>query len=199
MNGPLRVVRDGRAGRIVLNRPSALNALTPRMIADLRTAIETWRHDDTVEILLIEGAGDRAFCAGGDIREIYEAGRMGDHGFARRFWSEEYRLNAALANYPKPIVSFLHGFVIGGGVGIGCHVSHRIAAPDARFAMPECSIGLVPDVGGTLLLASAPGRIGEYMALTGARITGSQAVSAGFADHLVSRSVWEDLRSELCR
>ena len=199
MSEDVIVSREGRAGRLLLNRPNALNALTPRMVADIRRAIEAWRRDSSLEIILIEGAGEKAFCAGGDIREIYDAGRAGDFGFGRRFWSEEYRLNAALAAYPKPIVSLLHGYVMGGGVGIGCHVSHRVADPDARLAMPECAIGLIPDVGGTLLLAHAPGHIGEYMSLTGARLKGTEAPFAGFADYVVSRSDWPSLIDELVR
>lgn len=199
MSEDVIVSREGRAGRLLLNRPDALNALTPRMVTDLRRAIEAWRHDPSLEIVLIEGAGEKAFCAGGDIRELYQAGRAGDFDFAHRFWSEEYRLNAALASYPKPIVSLLHGYVMGGGVGVGCHVSHRVVDPDARLAMPECAIGLIPDVGGTLLLANAPGHIGEYMALTGARIKGPEAHYAGFVDYVIARSDWPSLIDELAR
>ena len=199
MSEDVIVSREGRAGRLLLNRPNALNALTPRMITDIRRAIEAWRHDPGLEIVLIEGAGEKAFCAGGDIREVYDVSRAGDFAFGRRFWSDEYRLNAALAAYPKPIVSLMQGYVMGGGVGIGCHVSHRVVDPDARLAMPECAIGLIPDVGGTLLLAHAPGHIGEYMALTGARLKGTEAPFAGFADHVISRSDWPPLIDELVR
>ena len=199
MSEEVIISREGRAGRLRLNRPRALNALTPGMVADIRRAIEAWRHDPGLDIVLIEGAGEKAFCAGGDIREVYEAGRAGDFEFGRRFWSEEYRLNAALAAYPKPVVSLMHGYVMGGGVGIGCHVSHRVADPDVRLAMPECAIGLIPDVGGTLLLAHAPGHIGEYMALTGARLKGTEARYAGFADYVMSQSDWPSLIDALVR
>lgn len=199
MSLELIVSREGKAGRITLNRPSALNALTPQMVLDIRKTIEAWRNDEAVEVIIIEGSGEKAFCAGGDIRELYEAGRSGDFEFGAQFWTDEYRLDAALALYPKPIVSFLHGFVMGGGVGIGCHVAHRVIDPEARVAMPECAIGLVPDVGGTLLLAKAPGCIGEYMALTGARINGFEAQYVGFADHVIPRGDWASLIADLIR
>ena len=197
MSDDLIARKEGKAGRLLLHRPKALNALTPAMVAGLRDAIEAWRHDADVSVVILEGAGDRAFCAGGDLRQIYTACQAGDYGFPRLFWAEEYRLNAALASYPKPIVSFLHGYVMGGGVGVGCHVPHRVVDPRATIAMPECGIGLIPDVGGTWLLGRAPGRIGEYMALTGARISGEEVVFAGFADHLIDKTHWDALIAEL--
>ena len=197
MSEELLARKEGKAGRLLLNRPKALNALNPAMCKVLRTAIEAWRHDDDVSIVIIEGAGEKAFCAGGDIRLIYTACQEGDGNLPLIFWAEEYRLNAALASYPKPIVSFLHGYVMGGGVGIGCHLAHRVVDPRAKIAMPECGIGLIPDVGGTWLLGRAPGWIGEYMGLTGDRISGEDAVFAGFADHLIDQAHWDTLIAEM--
>ena len=195
----LLVCADRRAGRVRLNRPEALNAVTPAMIESLRASLEEWRYDPTINIVILEGEGPKAFCAGGDLRLFHEAGQRGDFAFGRDFWVTEYRLNAALAAYPKPIVSFIQGFVMGGGVGLACHVSHRIIDPQAQLAMPECGIGLVPDVGGSLLLARAPGHIGEYLALTGARINGAEAQAAGFADYLIPEDRWPVLVEDLAR
>ena len=160
----LSIRRDGRAGRITLTREKALNALSHEMALEIEKALLAWRDDPEVALVLIDAEGEKAFCAGGDIREMYETGRAGDFDYGRRFWRDEYRMNALLAEYPKPIVSFLHGFVMGGGVGVGCHVSTRVVGESARIAMPECGIGLVPDVGGSLLLARAPGRLGPIWA-----------------------------------
>ncbi len=189
---------EGRAGRITLNRPRLLNALSWPMCLDIEKAFQQWVLDDGIKVVLIDGAGDKAFCAGGDLREMYASGMQGDHGYGRRFLRDEYRLNAMLAAYPKPIVSFLHGFTMGGGVGIGCHVSHRIVCENSMIAMPEVSIGLVPDVGGSLLLANAPGRLGLYLGLTGARMGPADAILAGFADHFIPQDQWEAAVSALC-
>jgi enoyl-CoA hydratase/carnithine racemase len=137
--------------------------------------------------------GDKAFCAGGDIAELYATGTGGNYGFGRKFWRDEYRLNAYIAEYPKPVISFMQGFVMGGGVGIGCHAAHRIVDASTRIAMPECGIGLVPDVGGSYLLARAPGYLGTYLGLTGARMDAGDAILAGFADTFIPREGWRDL------
>ncbi len=187
----------GRAGQITLNRPDALNALTWDMVRGIEVALDGWRDDPDVTLVMIDGAGDRAFCSGGDIAEMYVSGLRGDSSYGRAFWRDEYRLNAKIANYPKPIVTFLHGFTMGGGVGIGCHASHRIVGATSRIAMPECSIGLIPDVGGSLLLATAPGRLGEYLGLTGDRMDAGDALFAGFADHFVPEADWPDLKEVL--
>lgn len=194
--GDIRIRREGRAGRITLTRPDALNALTWDMCLAVERALDDWRDDPDVALLLIDAEGERAFCAGGDLVDIYEAGRRGDHEHARRFWRDEYRMNAKMFRFPKPVVSFLHGFVMGGGVGLGCHASHRIVRGDSRIAMPECGIGLVPDVGGTLLLARAPGRLGECLALTAHRMGPADAIHAGFADYHLPEG-WDALRAEL--
>ena len=196
MSEDVLIRRDGRAGRITLNRPDALNALTWAMCTAIHDAIRHWQDDPGVDLVLIEGEG-RAFCAGGDIREMYERGVAGDHDYGRRFWADEYRLNLALARYPKPVVSFLQGYTMGGGVGVGCHATHRVVDDTSRIAMPECGIGLVPDVGGSLLLARAPGRLGEYLGLTGTRMEAGGALLCGFADHYVPDG-WEELKAALC-
>jgi len=188
---------DGLAGLITLNRPDALNALTWQMILEIETALDRWRGDPTVKVVLIDGAGDRAFCAGGDIAEMYASGLRGDFDYGRRFWRDEYRLNAKMARYPKPIVTFLHGFTMGGGVGVGCHASHRIVCEDSRIALPECSIGLVPDVGGSLLLGRAPTGVGPYLGLTGDRMDAGDAIYAGFADYYIDRETWPALMAAL--
>ena len=187
--------RDGRVGRITLRRPEALNALTWDMCRQIEAALDEWRDDPEVALLLIEGDG-RSFCAGGDIREMYERGRAGDFDYGRRFWSDEYRMNAKLFGFPKPVVSFLQGYTMGGGVGVGCHASHRIVDDTSRVAMPECGIGLVPDVGGSLILARAPGRLGEYLGTTATRMGPGDAILAGFADYYVPRD-WDVLKAEL--
>jgi enoyl-CoA hydratase/carnithine racemase len=189
---------EGRAGRITLTRPAALNALTYDMVLAVEAALEAWRDDDSVAVVVLDAAGDKAFCAGGDIAELFASGTAGDFAYGRRFWADEYRLNAKLAEYPKPIVSLMQGFTMGGGVGLGCHASHRVVGETSRIAMPECGIGLVPDVGGSLLLARAPGRLGAYLGLTAARMEAGDAITAGFADHFVPQAAWSDLVATLC-
>ena len=189
--------REGRAGRITLNRPKALNALTWEMCLAIDRALIAWADDPEVALLLIDGAGERAFCAGGDIAEMYATGRAGDFGYGRRFWADEYRMNARLFEFPKPVVSFLQGFTMGGGVGVGCHGSHRIVCESSKIAMPECGIGLVPDVGGSLILARAPGRLGEYLGTTASRMGPADAIHAGFADYYIPEAGWEALKAEL--
>jgi enoyl-CoA hydratase len=190
---------EGRAGRITLTRPQALNALTYDMAMAIEQALLRWREDDGVSLAIIDAQGERAFCAGGDIGDLYERGKAGDYAFGRRFWSDEYRLNALIASWPKPYVALMQGFVMGGGVGISCHGSHRIACETTRIAMPECGIGLVPDVGGSYLLAHAPGRCGEYLGLAGARMDAADAILAGFCDHFVPQARWGELTARLIR
>ena len=189
----------GRAGRITLTREAALNALTWDMVRAMEDALIAWRHDDAVALVIIDAAGPKAFCAGGDIAEMHATGTAGDYGYGRRFWRDEYRLNAMIAGYDKPIAALMQGFVMGGGVGIGCHASHRVVCDTTRIALPECGIGLVPDVGSTLLLAQAPGRLGEYLGLTGDRMDAGDAIHAGFADALVPQDQWPALIDALCK
>ncbi|MBL4917832.1 enoyl-CoA hydratase/isomerase family protein [Szabonella alba] len=188
---------EGRAGRITLNRPQALNALTHAMCLAVDAALCDWRNDPRVDLVLIDAEGDRAFCSGGDIAEMYASGRRGDYGYGRRFWRDEYRMNARLARYLKPVVSFLQGFTMGGGVGLGCHAQVRIVGESSQIAMPECGIGLVPDVGGSMILACAPGRIGVWAGVTGARLGPADAITAGFADRFVPMADWPALKSAM--
>ncbi|MFT6298508.1 MAG: enoyl-CoA hydratase [Yoonia sp.] len=169
------------------------------MCLEIEDAIDSWRNDDAVKLIMIDGAGDRAFCSGGDIVDMYASGQNSDLDYGRKFWRDEYRLNSKLAHYPKPIVTFLHGFTMGGGVGVGCHASHRIVCENSQIAMPECTIGLVPDVGGTYLLARAPGFIGTYLGLTGTRMDAGDAIFAGFADQFIPHTHWDDVKSALVR
>ncbi|MDU9003659.1 enoyl-CoA hydratase/isomerase family protein [Sedimentitalea todarodis] len=184
---------EGRAGRITLTRPHALNALSHDMCKAIDTALHLWREDAQAALIIIDAEGDKAFCAGGDIAELYETGMRGEFDYGRTFWRDEYRLNALLAGYSKPVVSFMQGFTMGGGVGIGCHGRHRVVEESSRIAMPECGIGLVPDVGGSYLLAHAPGHLGVYLGTTAARMDAGDAIFAGFADHFIPRAQWDDL------
>ena len=189
---------EGTAGRITLNRAKALNALTYEMCLEIESALDLWEADPKVTVIILDAAGDRAFCSGGDITVMYETAKAGNFEYGRKFWTDEYRLNAKLATSPKPIVSFLHGFTMGGGVGLGCHVSHRVVCENSQIAMPECSIGLVPDVGGSLLLARSPGRFGEYLGTTTSRMGPADAIFAGFADYYIPRDQWPDMIKTLC-
>jgi enoyl-CoA hydratase len=192
----LHIRIEQRAGRITLTRPGTLNALSWEMCLAIENSLSDWALRDDVHLILIDAAPGRAFCAGGDIAEMHRAGAEGRYEYGQRFWRDEYRLNALIARYPKPIVTFLHGFTMGGGVGLGCHASHRIVDDSSRIAMPECAIGLVPDVGGTRLLARAPGRLGEYLGTTGHRMGPGDAIRAGFADHYVPGG-WDGLKAAL--
>ena len=187
---------EGDVGRVTLQRPDALNALTHDMALQIEAMIDAWR--GVVRLVIIDAQGDRAFCAGGDIASLYDSAQAGDIAYGRTFWQDEYRLNAKLSEYPVPLVSFLQGFVMGGGVGLGCHVSHRIVCETSKIAMPECGIGLMPDVGGSLLLANAPGNLGEYLGMTGARMGPADAIFAGFADTFVPYEDWGELKRRLC-
>lgn len=188
---------EGRAGRITLNRPAALNALSYGMTLAIDAALKSWRDDGRVALVLIDAAGERAFCAGGDIAEVHAAGRAGDFAFGQRFWRDEYRMNDRIARYGKPVVSFIQGFCMGGGVGVACHASHRIVGKTAQVAMPECAIGLVPDVGGSFLLARTPGHLGAWLAVTGTRMGPADAILAGFADCFIPETGWPALKAAL--
>lgn len=190
---------EGQAGRITLNRPDALNALTYDMLLAIEQALDDWRTDDRVSLVLIDAAGDKAFAAGGDIVDLYRTGRAGDFEFGRRFWADEYRINAKVARYPKPYVAIMHGFVMGGGVGVSALGSTRIVTDGSQVAMPECGIGLVPDVGGSKLLADAPGHLGEYLGMTSTRMGPGDAIYAGFADSYVPAAYIEELTHRLVR
>ena len=186
----------GHAGIITLNRPRALNAHTHDMAVAMHRQLEQWALDDEVALVIIRGAGERAFCAGGDIRALHEVCTT-DPATCRRFYWDEYRLIALIHDYPKPYVALMHGHVMGGGAGLSVHASHRVTAEDLSFAMPECSIGLFPDVGASWFLPRLPGRLGMYLGLTGMRIGADDAVHAGLADVIVPRAAFEDIVEEL--
>ncbi|HET7411511.1 MAG TPA: enoyl-CoA hydratase/isomerase family protein [Pararhizobium sp.] len=188
---------EGRVGHITLDRPKALNALTYDMATAIEMALRKWVTESSISMVLIDAIGERAFCAGGDIQDLYRTGRAGDFGFGRRFWADEYRLNALIANYPKPYVALMDGIVMGGGVGISAHGSHRVVTERTQLAMPECAIGLIPDVGGSWRLAHAPGHIGDYVGLAGARLGPADAIYAGLADGFVPVSVLGKLKAAL--
>ena len=182
LDDDISIRRAGNTGRITLTRPKALNALTYEMCLVIEKAIDGWVEEGDVDLVLIDGEGERAFCAGGDIADLYNSGKAGDYGFGRKFWADEYRLNAKLANLAIPYVALMDGITMGGGVGISAHGSDRIVTERSMIAMPECGIGLIPDVGGSVILATAPGHLGEYLAMTGYRMGPGDAVFAGFAD-----------------
>ncbi|WP_426997937.1 enoyl-CoA hydratase/isomerase family protein [Pseudarthrobacter sp. N5] len=176
--------RRGHLGVITLNRPKAVNALTAGMVAAMSERLTAWADDDGVATVLVVGSGERGLCAGGDIVAIYRDILAGGDQTAA-FWQEEYRLNSLISGYPKPYVAFMDGLVLGGGVGISAHGSVRVVTERTRMGMPETTIGFVPDVGGTLLLAHAPGESGTHAALTGAHLSGGDALLLRLADHLV--------------
>ncbi|OCW58203.1 enoyl-CoA hydratase/isomerase family protein [Hoeflea olei] len=189
----IRIRKIGRIGQITLQRPEALNAVTYEMVQAIEAALDGWRDDGDVACVLIDADGHKAFSAGGDLQFMYDTASKGDFDAGRRFWRDEYRLNAKIAAYPKPYVALCQGFVMGGGVGVSLHGSHRVVGESSKIAMPECAIGLVPDVGGSLLLARAPGRLGEYLGTTGYRMNASDAIVAGFADHFIPEADWPEL------
>lgn len=190
------VRRDGRAGRLTLNRPRALNALTHEMVSALDAALTEWEDDASVTTVVLDGAGGRGLCAGGDIRAIHADAVAGGTA-SPAFWRDEYRLNARIARHPGPYVALMDGIVMGGGVGVSAHGSVRIVTERSRVAMPETGIGLVPDVGGTYLLARAPGELGTHLALTGAAVGAADAILCGLADHFVPSGELPLLSAEL--
>jgi enoyl-CoA hydratase len=179
-----------------MNRPVALNALTYAMVRRIWDALLAWREDPAVELVLLDGAGDRALCAGGDVRSLYDSRTKGS-GDARAFWREEYRLDALIGRYPKPYVAIQDGIVMGGGIGLSGHARHRLVTERSRLAMPETGIGLIPDVGGTWLLARAPGETGIYLGLTGEAMGAADAIYAGFADTFVASAKLPNLVERL--
>jgi enoyl-CoA hydratase len=192
----LIVRREGAAGIIRLNRPKAINAVTLEMFRDVDKALDAFEADPDVVVIVLEGAGERGLCAGGDIRALYENSKVkGDLG--KILWREEYILNARIAKFPKPYVAFMDGIVMGGGVGLSAHSSHRIVTERTKLAMPEVGLGFFPDVGGTFLLSHAPGEIGTYFGLTGHTMNGPDAIYARFADAVVPSSKLAILREAL--
>lgn len=191
------VERRGCAGLLVLNRPKVLNALNLGMVRAIAAALDDWERDETIARVVATGAGGRAFCAGGDIRLLYEQGRAGDHAAQLTFWREEYRLNRRIKRYSKPYVALVDGIVMGGGVGLSAHGARLIAGEGFAFAMPEVGIGFFPDVGATYLLPRLPHRVGVYLALTGARAGASDAFALGLAQALVPSARMSELAAAL--
>jgi enoyl-CoA hydratase len=190
--------RRGVAGVVTLNRPKALNAVTLAMVRALTRQLVEWRGDPSITRVVVTAAGGRAFSAGGDIRALYDLGHAGRHAEMLPFWREEYILNILIKRYPKPYVALVDGIVMGGGVGISAHGSHRIAGDRFMFAMPEVGIGFFPDVGATWLLPRLPGEIGTYCALTGERMNAADAHAASIITHCVPSSRFGELVEALC-
>ncbi|MGV6875171.1 enoyl-CoA hydratase/isomerase family protein [Pseudochelatococcus sp. B33] len=193
--------RSGTLGRIHLNRPKALNSLTIDMVRDIAGALDRFEADVGVAAALITGEGERAFCAGGDIRALYDGGPQ-DTEVGRTFWREEYVVNARIRRYPKPYVAFMDLITMGGGVGLSAHGSHRVVTERTRLAMPETGIGFFPDVGGTWLLSrgragGGASEIGTYLALTGEQIGAADAIHAGLADTFVPSAALPELAAAL--
>ena len=176
---------EGRVGRIRLNRPKAIHALNLAMCVAILDALEAWRTDPAVEAILIDHAEGRGFCAGGDIRMLADSGAL-DGREAREFFFTEYRMNHRLFTYAKPVVAFMDGITMGGGVGLSMPAKFRVATENTRFAMPETGIGLLPDVGGGWYLSRLSGRMGEYIAVTGARLDGADCVALGLSTHYLA-------------
>src|ERR1700736_6699974 len=190
--------REGAVGVIRLNRPKTINAVTLEMFRDVDKALDAFESDPAIGLILLEGAGERGLCAGGDIRALYESSKVaGDLG--KILWREEYILNARIAKFPKPYVAFMDGIVMGGGVGLSAHSSHRIVTERTKLAMPEVGLGFFPDVGGTWLLSRSPGETGTYFGLTGTTMNGPDAIYARFADAVVPSAKLPDLREVLTK
>jgi enoyl-CoA hydratase/carnithine racemase len=198
VEGDLIARTEGSAGIIRLNRPKAINAVTLEMFRDIDRALDRFEADPEVGLILLEGAGERGLCAGGDIRALYESSKVnGDLG--KILWREEYILNARIAEFKKPYVAFMDGIVMGGGVGLSAHSRHRVVTERTKLAMPEVGLGFFPDVGGTWLLSHAPGEIGTYFGLTGQTMNGPDAIHARFADAVVPSAKLGALREALTK
>src|SRR6186713_1896854 len=194
--GDLIARKEGSAGILRLNRPKAINAVTLEMFHDIDKALDAFEADPDVAVIVLEGAGERGLCAGGDIRSLWESSKVkGDLG--KILWRDEYILNARIKKLPKPYVAFMDGIVMGGGVGLSAHASHRVVTDKTKLAMPEVGLGFFPDVGGTWLLSHSPGEIGTYFGLTGQPLNGPDAVYAGFADAVVPSGKLAGLREAL--
>jgi enoyl-CoA hydratase len=196
--GDLIARKEGSAGILRLNRPKAINAVTLEMFHDIDKALDVFEADPDIAVIVLEGAGERGLCAGGDIRALWESSKVkGDLG--RILWRDEYILNARIKKFPKPYVAFMDGIVMGGGVGLSAHSAHRVVTDKTKLAMPEVGLGFFPDVGGTWLLSHSPGEIGTYFGLTGQTMNGPDAVHARFADAVVPSSKLPALREALTK
>lgn len=196
--GDLIARKEGAAGIIRLNRPKAINAVTLEMFHDIDRALDAFEADPEVAVIVLEGAGERGLCAGGDIRALWESSKVkGDLG--KNLWRDEYILNARIKKFPKPYVAFMDGIVMGGGVGLSAHSRHRVVTERTKLAMPEVGLGFFPDVGGTYLLSRSPGEIGTYFGLTGTTMNGPDAIYARFADAVVPSAKLPALREALTK
>jgi enoyl-CoA hydratase len=195
-DGDVLVRERGALRRLTLNRPKALNALTLEMAATMTAYLRGWAADETVGAVLIDGAGERGLCAGGDLRALYDAAKVQD-SLPAKFWATEYHLDVLIPRYPKPVVVIMDGVVMGGGVGVSAHAAHRVVTERSSIAMPEVSIGYFPDVGASFLLARSPGHTGTHLALTGARIGAADAIYCGLADVQLPAASLADLPSRL--
>lgn len=196
--GDLIVKTEGALGVIRLNRPKTINALTLEMTRGIVRALDLFAQDPSIGVVLIEGNGERGFCAGGDVRGLYESIREGGD-LGKVFWREEYILNSRIASYPKPYVAYMDGMVMGGGVGLAAHGRHRVLTERTQLAMPEVGIGFFPDVGGTWLLAHAPGELGTYFGLTGLPMNAADALRCRLGDLIVTTARWAETRAALTR
>lgn len=181
---PVLIRREGHAAYVVLNRPRAINALTHEMVGLITTALHDLADDDSARTVVLTGAGERGLCAGGDVVMMTEDAKVGGTA-AAEFWADEYRLNALIADYPKPYVAIMDGIVLGGGIGLSAHAGQRVVTERSSIGMPETGIGFLPDVGGTWLLSRAPGQTGTHLGLTGMSVGAGDAIATGFADHYV--------------
>lgn len=196
MTDEILFAKQGRIGLVTLNRPQALNALTRTMCIALHRQLMDWAMDDDVQAVVVEGAGGKAFCAGGDVVAMHRDGKAGSPDF-EGFFHDEYRMNQAIAHYPKPYVALVDGISMGGGVGISVHAPYRVATDRTLFAMPETGIGLIPDVGGTHALPRFPGEFGTWAGLTGARVKGGDCVAIGYCTHFVPSAEIPALKERL--
>jgi enoyl-CoA hydratase len=196
---PIVARQQGRIGRLTVNRPKALNAIDHAMVRSLHGALDSWRNDLAIEAVIIEGAGGRAFCAGGDIRQVRDMALAGQHAEVEAFFADEYALNSAIAGYPKPYVALIDGVCMGGGMGLSIHGSARVVTDAAALAMPETGIGFFPDVGASYFLPRLPGNHGMFLALTGARVEGADAAGLGLATHYIARDRIAVLAEEMAQ
>ncbi len=194
---PIVVRQQGRIGRLTINRPKALNAIDHAMVRSLHDTLDTWRDDPAIEAVVIEGVGGRAFCAGGDIRWVRDMALTGRYAEVEAFFADEYALNAAIAHYPKPYVALIDGVCMGGGMGLSIHASARVVTDAAVLAMPETGIGFFPDVGASFFLPRLPGHHGMFLALTGTRVQGAEAIGLGLATHYAARDQVATLADEI--
>ena len=197
MDSEILFEQRGAAGIVTLNRPKALNALTHAMALALARQLDLWAEDPAVRCIVVQGAGERAFCAGGDIRRLYDLAQAGRFDEQLAFWHDEYLLNARIKTYPKPYVALVDGIVMGGGVGVSIHGSHCVAGDRFQFAMPEVGIGFFPDVGATYALPRLPGEVGTYCALTGARLNQADAADLGLVRAAVRSADFPALVADL--